>query len=55
VTSNDDEEDLRLSLAFDLALTAPFAGPADAAPPEYLAPHPAQWTELQQRAGDPGQ
>jgi hypothetical protein len=55
VTANDDEDDLRLSLAFDLALTAPFAGPADAAPPEYLAPHPAQWTELQPRAGDPGQ
>ena len=55
VTANDDEEDVRLSLAFDLALTAPLAGPADAAPPEYMAPHPAQWTELQQRAGDPGQ
>ena len=55
VTSNDDEEDLRLSLAFDLALTAPLAGPADAAPPEYLAPHPAQWSEVQPRLGDPGQ
>lgn len=43
VTVNDDPDDLRLSLAFDLALTAPLAD-ANAAPPEYLAPHPAQWT-----------
>ncbi|MEY3751348.1 MAG: hypothetical protein RLZZ186_1767, partial [Cyanobacteriota bacterium] len=46
VTANEDEDDLRLSLAFDLALTAPLAGPDDPAPPEYLAPHPAQWSQV---------
>ena len=46
VTANEDEEDLRLSLAFDLALTAPLAAPGDPAPPEYLAPHPGQWSEV---------
>ena len=46
VTANEDEEDLRLSLAFDLALSAPRTQPGDPAPPEYLAPHPAQWSEL---------
>ena len=47
VTASDDEEDLRFSLAFDLALTAPYASEGDAAPPEYLAPHPAQWQAVQ--------
>ena len=46
VTPNDDCDDLRLSLAFDLALTAPLASADAAAPPEYLAPHPAQWSEV---------
>ena len=46
VTANEDEDDLRLSLAFDLALTAPLAGPDAPAPPEYLAPHPAQWSQV---------
>jgi len=46
VMPNDDCDDLRLSLAFDLALTAPLASADAAAPPEYLAPHPAQWSEL---------
>jgi uncharacterized protein (TIGR02466 family) len=46
VTPNDDPEELRLSLAFDLVLSAPPAGPQDPAPPEYLAPHPSQWTPL---------
>jgi uncharacterized protein (TIGR02466 family) len=46
VTPNDDNDDLRLSLAFDLALTAPLAPSDTPAPPEYLAPHPAQWTEV---------
>jgi uncharacterized protein (TIGR02466 family) len=46
VTPNDDPEELRLSLAFDLVLSAPPAGPHDPAPPEYLAPHPSQWTPL---------
>ena len=44
VTANNDPDDLRLSLAFDLALSAPLAGDGDPAPPEYLAPHPAQWS-----------
>ena len=52
VTTNEDADDRRVSLAFDLALSAPLAGPEDPAPPEYLAPHPAQWQEL---TGDPGQ
>jgi hypothetical protein len=46
VTANDDAEELRLSVAFDLALSAPLAGPADPAPPEYLAPHPGQWSAV---------
>ena len=45
VTANEDPDDVRLSLAFDLALTAPLAGDQQA-PAEYLAPHPAQWTPL---------
>lgn len=45
VTVNHDPDDLRLSLAFDLVLTAPLVD-ADGAPPEYLAPHPAQWTAI---------
>ena len=47
VTPNDDPEELRLSLAFDLVLSAKPAGPQDPAPPEYLAPHPSQWTPLE--------
>lgn len=43
VTANDDPDDVRLSLAFDLALTAPLAE-GDAPPAEYLAPHPSQWS-----------
>ena len=46
VTANEDEEDLRFSLAFDLALTAPIATSSAKAPPEYLAPHPSQWSQL---------
>jgi len=46
VTANEDPEDRRISLAFDLALTAPHAGHGDPAPPEYLAPHPSQWSGL---------
>jgi len=45
VTANDDPDDLRLSLAFDLALSAPLAE-GELAPAEYLAPHPSQWTPL---------
>jgi 5-oxoprolinase (ATP-hydrolysing) subunit B len=50
VTANDDPDDLRLSLAFDLALSAPLVV-ADGAPPEYLAPHPAHWTSIPPPAG----
>ena len=38
VTANDDDEDLRVSLAFDLALTAPLA---DAAAPGNWSAHGA--------------
>lgn len=47
VTANEASDDCRFSLAFDLALTAPACKPGDPAPPEYLAPHPSQWTPLQ--------
>lgn len=50
VTANDDPDDLRLSLAFDLALSAPLVDAA-MAPPEYLAPHPAHWTSIPQPVG----
>ena len=58
VLENRDPEDTRLSLSFDLALTAPPAAPgsgagsgagfgaASGAPPEYLAPHPADWQAI---------
>jgi hypothetical protein len=44
VTANDDADDRRVSLAFDLALSAPLSRDAVEAPPEYLAPHPQQWS-----------
>ncbi len=40
VLPNADPEALRCSISFDFALTAP----ADGDPPEYLAPHPSQWS-----------
>ena len=49
VLENHDSDDNRVSISFDLALTAPPAaagegsGGGEAAPPEYLAPHPAAW------------
>jgi hypothetical protein len=46
VTTNEDEGDLRVSLAFDLALSAPLCEQPGLAPPEYLAPHPQQWGAL---------
>jgi uncharacterized protein (TIGR02466 family) len=49
VTANRNDENLRLSLAFDLALTAPRASADNPTPAEYLAPHPAQWTECPAR------
>jgi uncharacterized protein (TIGR02466 family) len=56
VLPSEEDDDLRVSISFDLALTAP-APSADAAAdeaavtagfpsPEYLAPHPGQWLEL---------
>lgn len=48
VTENTSSEELRLSIAFDLALTAIPTQPNDPAPPEYLAPHPSQWDALRQ-------
>jgi hypothetical protein len=61
VLENEDPEESRFSISFDLVLSAPRAGArgtgdaADcegggiqgAAPPEYLAPHPADWQELE--------
>ena len=48
VTDNGSGDDLRLSIAFDLVLSAPPASASAAAPPEYLAPHPSQWDPLRQ-------
>ena len=49
VTCNDDDE-LRLSISFDLVLTAPASGPGSGSQaqssPEYLSPHPSDWTAL---------
>ena len=43
VLENEDDDDSRFSISFDLALSAP----ADSRePPEYLAPHPGDWQEL---------
>jgi hypothetical protein len=44
VTANTSRDEARLSIAFDLALTAP----QGTVPPEYLAPHPSQWDPLRQ-------
>ena len=45
VTANDcPDADRRLSLVFDLVLSAP---PCAESPPEYLAPHPSQWSPLE--------
>ena len=45
VLQNEDEQDSRFSLSIDFLLTAPLAGPGES-PPEYLAPHPAQWQNV---------
>jgi hypothetical protein len=39
---NDDEDELRVSISFDFALTARADDPQ---PPEYLAPHPNNWRD----------
>ena len=45
VLENQDPDDFRYSISFDLALSAPRAGEDHPGPPEYLAPHPADWRE----------
>lgn len=51
VLPNDDPDDIRCSLSLDLALTAQPCTGADAGPPEYLAPHPSQWTPVSGKMG----
>ncbi len=58
VTCNDEDEELRMSISFDLVLTAPLSrsaagagsgsgpGSASLVTPEYLSPHPSDWTPL---------
>jgi hypothetical protein len=51
VLENQDPDDARFSISFDLALSAPRAaagveGRQEPGPSEYLAPHPAEWQEL---------
>ena len=50
VLENRDPGDHRVSISFDLVLSAPRAveslGEDQGAPPEYLAPHPADWDEI---------
>jgi hypothetical protein len=45
VLANEDDDSLRCSIAIDFALTAAPV-PAGVTPPEYLAPHPSQWTAI---------
>jgi len=45
VLENQDPDDFRYSISFDLALSALRAGEDHPGPPEYLAPHPADWRE----------
>ena len=59
VTCNDEDEELRLSVSFDLVITAPASGSGSAvgtgfqagSAPEYLSPHPSDWTALPAPAG----
>jgi hypothetical protein len=59
VTCNDEDEELRLSVSFDLVITAPArasgpgagSGSQAGVAPEYLSPHPSDWTALQAPAG----
>jgi 5-oxoprolinase (ATP-hydrolysing) subunit B len=49
VTENQDGENVRLSISFDLVLCAlPSSDPLGSAP-EYLAPHPDHWTPVPPR------
>jgi conserved hypothetical protein len=45
VLANQDEDELRCSISIDFALTAVPTAPGETAP-EYLAPHPSQWTAI---------
>jgi uncharacterized protein (TIGR02466 family) len=45
VLENRDPDDSRYSISLDLVLTAPKASAE--APPEYLAPHPGDWQEVE--------
>jgi hypothetical protein len=45
VLENEDPDDSRYSVSFDLALSAPPAAAGDGSP-EYLAPHPSDWQEV---------
>ena len=44
VLPNDDPDDVRCSMSIDFALSAPLCSEPGLAPPEYLAPHPHQWS-----------
>ena len=46
VLPNDDPDDVRCSMSIDFALSAPLCPEPGAAPPEYLAPHPSQWSAV---------
>ena len=46
VLENEDPDDSRFSISFDLALSAP-SGNSDGAAAEYLAPHPGEWLEIE--------
>lgn len=46
VTANEQEEDFRISVSFDLYLSASLSPVAGAHPPEYLPPHPGHWDQV---------
>jgi uncharacterized protein (TIGR02466 family) len=46
VTANLHSDDHRVSVSFDLQITAPVVHPGADPPPEYLAPHPSQWSPV---------
>ncbi len=52
VSANGEAEEIRVSISFDLVLSAPVAQRGDRQPAEYLAPHPSQWTPI--AMPDPG-
>lgn len=45
VLENGDPQESRFSISFDLVLTAPLSSRGE--PPEYLAPHPADWQNIE--------